>query len=205
MNTRQTQIRIAEKALELGQREVEGQIQLATASDGRATTVASLLSAASIAALGWAGWLFVEGAPLWLAASMASAGAVWAIAVGLAIAAAWPRPMYTAGAPPQTWIDDGALERGLLEVYLRAGRNVDEDIAENSRLLAANVRWFQGALLAAALAPIVAAVIATAVAALAPDDQESRGGPDAHAQADPPVAAVAQEAPCGAASFGLGR
>jgi hypothetical protein len=136
-----------------GETYLQAQLQLALASDQRATTMASILTAvaSAVAAGALALWTVSQNASI-LAAGLVTATV---LLVGAAFAAWAARPVdfNLAGNHPEKWF--GVSKAPLVVVLGGEAENYQEHIEANDKVLGANQRALKRAGIAALLAPLV--------------------------------------------------
>jgi hypothetical protein len=156
--------RVAATILRQGELRLDAQLQLAIASDQRATTLAGIYAAVATALLGWSGWLTTtpDGSAA-LAAAFSTTAVLLLVAASLCIYVARPMGIATVGAKPETWTDNGALDRSPEEAFLKEAKNYDEYISDNRLKFDKNSQKLNWALGLSVFAPVAGTAVYVAI------------------------------------------
>ena len=131
-----------------GEAYLEGQLKIATSADARASGLAGMFTAAATAltagvviALFNPAWAVPARLPLMLGGAAAAicflAGAV------LCITAVRPADFWLPGCAPENWLDDVSAGKELNDCYWERAKHIQEQIVENSNVIAKNANLFK--------------------------------------------------------------
>jgi len=144
----------------LGEKLLEGQLAVATAADQRAMTLATMASTILTAIVAGVIALFTQEHLLSpLSAGGAGAAVAFLAATVCCTVAAWPdRDWFLPGNEPDRWCEPDVLAASMNVCLGGEVENYQSYIDRNARHIKTNAIWLQAGLIAAALAPVAAAI-----------------------------------------------
>lgn len=147
--------RLAEMVLRQGEINLEAQLQIALAADQRASTLAGIYTAISVAAFGVSAAMFkADSGAIGLTSAGLTVAAISLVAALLCLGVARPARFHIAGNRPDNWWNDGVRDRTLAECLERESHNYDQYIQHNDEILARNADNLRRALRAGLMAPV---------------------------------------------------
>jgi hypothetical protein len=140
-----------------GQTYLDGQLRLATSSDGRAAALAGVFTAAAAALMAGLIALTVSQVglaskyPIYLGGGVAAL--FFLIAAAHCIAAILPVGFYLPGNEPLSWYEDVESKKDMAEALGEEAEHIQSKIEDNRKVLTRNARLFKRAALIGISAP----------------------------------------------------
>lgn len=161
------QLELARMILRQGELRLQDQLTRAIASDQRSTTLAGILTAISVAVVGFGMTEFNNSGNMITPVVIGSIAAFIPLFLGIAccLRCAWPVKFAQVGANPENWFSDNVEIKSLIDCLHKESRNYSKRIAHNKYQHARATKAFKVAAWSVLASPVLGLIFwAVAVA-----------------------------------------